>query len=306
MRDASTGLAVGQLNGSPRIVAEVSQDNYPNDPRPPGWPAGVFYFVSRLYVWNPDGTAVSPWFPQTQSTDTGAVLGHAFAAPVLYDLAGTGSNQIIQAGQGRLADWDNNQDCPKNGTTCYYKFGSLKIRSGSGSPVAQTQSTVATDPWYVADDKTTSSFVLDAPPVVAHFGTYGNCVVTATEDGRLCAWDKNGSAVPGWFPSSGALTQTEVIPGTMNRAFVTGYNSLAAVDFDGTGDHDILVCTGDYRRAYNHGRLYRFRSTGGAPYKTWSTFNPGTGRDPGLSSGIAVGRIRRLFPSQKCIVVGDT
>jgi hypothetical protein len=305
-RDACLNLAVGVLSGIPKVIAAVWQDNFvPPQFRPSDFPyEHSDYFGSRLYVWNGVATPISPWAPYAfgppPAVDTGVGLahGHQSAAPVVFDLMGTGYPQVIQAAQGVFDDWGQ-------GGPWYYKYGSLRIWYGDGPLYSETQTTnpAPTGPWYASDNRgypDYTNFAVSASPVVAYLtANSGPCVVAATEDGRLYAWRSDGLCVPGWHPTPYAGTQTEAIAGGATpRAPVTGLNSLAAVDF-GSGTDDILVATGEYRFYYNFGRVYRFAGSGGPPIASYPSQI-----GPGFSAGIAVGR---LLPSsnEKCVIVGD-
>lgn len=261
-RDATLGLAMADLDddGRAEILAACGQDT-----APPAMRATGTWLVSRLYVWNGDGSAVPPWYPINEDTWQGLAYGHAYAAPLITDLNGDGRLEVLHASQGV---WEGSA----------FQNGSLRLYSSSGALLARTQTDFAGLPWY-----TLKGFAMDTPAVIADLNGDGKHeVVAAAYDGHLYAWTAAGSPVKGWFPAAKAITETP------NGVLIRG--GIAAADIDRDGRDEVIA--GGY-----DGALYCWNGSGRLLWRTEC------GKSP-LTSGIAVGRLRR-DGDEVDIVVGD-
>jgi outer membrane protein assembly factor BamB len=265
-RDATLGLAMADLDGDGRDEILASCGQ---DTSPALMTNAGLWLSSRLYVWRGSGEPMKPWYPSDPNGVQGLIFGHAYAAPVVADLNGDGHPQILQTSQGV---WGSGG----------FERGSMRIWSAKGSIFGQTQGDTANLPWH-----TLPGFAMDTPAALAHLGGAKTpSVVAGTYDGKVYAWGGRGAAAPGWFPSPGAATNTR------NGALLRG--TIAAADLDGDGMDEIIA--GGY-----DGALYRWSAKGALRFRSQL---PGSA-PPGLTSGVAVGRLRRGMKPEWDIVAGD-
>lgn len=262
-RDATLGLAMADLDadGGDEILAACGQDIAPAKMLASGT-----WLISRLYVWNGDGSPLPPWYPVSEDTWQGITYGHAYAAPVAADLNGDGRLEVLHSSQGA---W--------NGTA--FELGGLRMYSPSGTLLARSQDAFESLPWY-----TLPGFAMDTPPVIADLDGDGKLeVVASTFGGRIYAWRGDGDGVPGWFPDPHAKTQTSA------AALLRG--PIAAVDLNGDGGDEIVA------GAYD-GCLYCWNGKGKLLWRTKCGNTP-------LTAGVAAGRMRR-DSTEMDLVVGDS
>jgi outer membrane protein assembly factor BamB len=265
-RDATLGLAMADLDADGRDEILAS---CAQDVPPSLMTNAGLWLSSRLYVWRGGGAPMKPWYPSDPNGVQGLIFGHAYAAPVVADLNGDGHPQILQTSQGV---WGSGG----------FERGSLRLWSANGSLFGQTQGDTANLPWH-----TLPGFAMDAPAALAHLtGPHTISVVAGTYGGKVYAWNDRGEAIPGWFPSPGAATSTT------NGALLRG--SIAATDLDGDGRDEVLA--GGY-----DGALYCWNPAGGLRFRSAL---PGSA-PPGLTSGVAIGRLRRGMTPERDIAAGD-
>lgn len=248
-RDATLGLALADLNrnGRSEVLAACGQDYAPSLME-----KSRLWITARLYVWEGSGSPLSPWFPSPGAGVIGQAAGHAYAAPSVGDLNNDGSLEIIQSSQGA---WEQ-------GT---FRRGNLRLWSHDGRLLGQTQSDTANLPWRVYP-----SFSVETPPVLADLNGDGRTeVIAASFDGRVYAWNSEGWPVPGWMPSTGAVTQTE------NRVPIRC--GISAADLDGDGRDELVA-------GANDGALYAWDHDGSV---LWKWKHPASGVS--ITSGLAAG-----------------
>ncbi|HEY3268060.1 MAG TPA: PQQ-binding-like beta-propeller repeat protein [Armatimonadota bacterium] len=264
-RDATLGLALADLDGDGRDEVIGACGQ---DFASPLMQKSGLWLSSRLYVWRGDGRPFAPWYPATDD-GAGIAAGHAYAAPCIADLNGDGRLEILHASQG---EW----------ITDRFERGSMRLWSPNGRILARTQGDTDRLPW-----RTLPGFAMDAPPVTADLDGDGRLeVIAATFTGKVYAWDNRGNDVPGWFPSARAETQTR------NNALLRG--AIAAADIDGRlGDE---VMGGGY-----DGAMYAWTRGGKLLWRALA--NPALPAP--LTSGVAVGRLRRGNRPERDIVAGD-
>jgi hypothetical protein len=235
----------------------------------------------KVHAYEPNGTELKGWPVQTEVQQS--ALGHTGSpglaalglphepprAPVIGDLAGNGTSDVITAAGTHVYAWHSN-----------------------GKPV--TGFPVAENPAFCAPSLETSKSHpkcgFFATPALAHLEGFSKKpdIVEASLDGHLYAWKANGTPVKG-YPVA-LVDPTEAAAG---RAMVAeSINDPAIGDLNGSGHDDVVVATDEVyggpelggelsfagvtaAAAGSSGRLYAIDGATGKPLPGWPVAMPG-------------------------------
>jgi hypothetical protein len=313
-RDYPAGTTIGDLGG-PKILATNFQDwkDYfaPTAPRQ----VGLTQDYSRVYVWGPDASDVSPWAPgpvraPSQQGDThqlfsssGVGNGHSYAAPTLYDFFGKGANQMILASLGVTGASGAGH---RGQVQIFGATGALMLGTTQDSPINPS------DPFYTYDNFGDSAFYV--PPVFARPSlNAARDLVAPSYNGKVYRWRNAPDTepvsvltVPGWYPAYEGNTSPQTQTETVGGAGAVIFSGVAAADLDGGGSDEIVAATGYLNNHYydppvNDGRVYCWNTAGST---RWVYPQVPLALNAGFTSGVAVGHLRGAGQPLS-VVVGD-
>jgi hypothetical protein len=253
----------------------------------------------EIHAYEPNGSELKGWPVQTQTQSS--ALGHSGSpalaalglpreaprAPVIGDLAGNGSADVITAAGTHLYAWKSNGQPVK------------------GFPVSE-------NPAFCAPSLETfqshpkCGFL--ASPALAHLEGFAKKpdIVEPGLDGHLYAWKSNGAPVKG-YPVA-LVDPAQVAAGT--QLIAESINEPAIADLTGSGHDDVVVATNEVYGAVSNsgdvsfagvtsaaagtsGRLYAIDGASGKLLPGWPVAMPGIIQDtlpfigPGQDAAIA-------------------
>lgn len=232
--------------------------------------------VSCVMAWNGDGSTMSGW-PSSPGVQPG---GPAFASPALADLDGdskleavlvldsvsapAGKITVLDGDGSTMSGWPVNLNChllasPAIGDLDGDGTPDIVVAATDGKVYAYTPAGTPTSGWVVPDTGVTTpcdASRLQSSPVLGDIDGDGSLeVVVGCYDGKVYAFNHDGSILPGWPKMAGAPVRTTPAIGNM----------------DGDNSWDIVVSAED-------GAVYRWEvagNTGTMQYAQfpWPTFH---------------------------------
>jgi hypothetical protein len=320
-------LAAFQPGDPVRVFSNTFQDEE-------SWAAGDFGLFSRLYAWNVDGSGTAGFASTGDPTNPNARgMGHAstIAAPLVYDINGDGTNEIIFATQGQT---DNNSALGAGeygGAIQFLKPDGSMLTDSNKVPYV-TQTLDPSSPWYALDGPDLAEF--EAPPVLGkvHNST-DRFIVGAALAGTVYAWSKTGTMLPGFPVFTDLITAKNsplppATPVDKNLGLAVLDSAPAVADVDGDSHTEIIAAAGrgmnyaydtsfyfppntddplyGFPFRYWDGFIYCWKDTGGDYYWRYPQnrvvdWNGNMNGMPAFESGVAVGRLGRspTDPSQR-------